>query len=144
MNTATVEIVCVGNAGKGYINANCLVQGCDIQLDHEKKEIIHSEYEFILMKEFYRKDRVNYCRFEIPDGAYCNYCRTIQIKPRIQERKWFRIENGKMIILGDVTTGLWTGFALDIYFGKYKNIYRIHSKKIPFQKNSCPIQINIP
>ena len=78
------------------------------------------------MVAFSRKNRVSYCKFEILDNAFGWYNRTIQTKPRKVEKKWFKIDNGNMIVLGDLPKpDHWAGI-LDNYYSEYKNIYRTH------------------
>ena len=135
IETTMVEIECLGSANRGDINAHCIISGCDIQIDHDKKEIICNEYLSIPMAGYTRKDGVNYCKFEIPEKAYCNYVRTIQTEPAIHERKWFKIENGEMIVLGDVKGGMSPTFAVEEFFREYlKLLYKARYGKIPFGK----------
>jgi hypothetical protein len=100
MKITTIELACVGNAANGYVNAQCMVEAFEI-FASESERTIDVCLRGIKMKDYERKDRVNYCRFEVPEGEICRYVRRIQIKPYLQERKWFRIVEGQLVELAD-------------------------------------------
>jgi|ERR1035437_893621 hypothetical protein len=125
MNTTTVEIVCVGSFSNNYIHESCRINSIEVTIDHLGKEIRLDEYPSLPIVEFTRKDRVNYCKFEILDDAFGWYRRPIQTKPYKVEKKWFKVENGNLIVLGDLPKPHFQGI-LDDFYSEYKNIYRIH------------------
>src|ERR1017187_5173660 len=140
MNITTIIIEFVGSPT--HIHDQCQVSGYDVKIDHEKKEMFIGEHSAITIKDFTRKDKVNYCRLEIPEGVYCNYFRKIQVKPLLYEGKWFMVKNGEMIILKDDIEGL-SRFDLQKFFfkeyvGKYKVVY---GKSLPYQHTPEPIRI---
>ena len=133
METTIIEIACPADANNAYVHDQCIVSGCDIQIDHEKKEITCNVYQSISMAGHTTENQVNYCKFEIPENAYCNYVRTIQAKPPVQERKWFRVENGEMIVLADVKGSLSPSFAVEQFFGEYLKTYKVRHGRTPFK-----------
>ena len=133
LETTVIEIESLRDPDLGNVTSQCVVAGCDIRIDHEKMEIICNEYHPIIMDSYSRKKEVNCCKFIIPEKAYCNYVRTIQAKPTVHERKWFRVENGQMIILGDVKGGMSPSFAVEQFFGEYLKTYKVRYGRIPFK-----------
>jgi hypothetical protein len=94
MPTSTIELACVGNAGQGYINAQCSVEWYEILANPEQRKV-EVIFRNVPMKDFRREKRVNLCRFDVPEGKICCYHRHVQTKPNINERKWFRLDEGQ-------------------------------------------------
>lgn len=118
MKTTTLELECVGNAGNGYINAQCLVLWFEVLVNEDQKKVRCISH-YLTMKDYRRKDRINYCRFDVPEGVICCYIRSVQTKPSKQESKWFRIDNAQVAILGDVVGG--TCSFVKMFLQKYKH-----------------------
>ena len=98
--TTSIELMCVGNAGKGYINAQIMVLWFEVLINHSDKHVEVIQH-YIPIKRYRRELRVNFCEFDIPNGAVCHVTRHIQTRPNIEERKFFNVQNGQFYCLCD-------------------------------------------
>jgi hypothetical protein len=133
INLTTIIIEAVGNHKK-YVHQLCEVGAVGLQIDHTRKEVTAIEYDNIPMLECTRIGRVNHCEFEVPEGFYCWYVRHAEIKARLNEYRWFIVENGQINILGE-------RFGYDC-FGLLRRIfpdwseYKINSKRERWYRDS--------
>ena len=117
--TTKLELLCAGNAGSGYINAQIGVIWHEPQPDETSQKLL-MQGKWLPIRNFYRKERINYCWFDVPDGYLCCYFRRAQIKPNVEERRCFYMNAGQFVDLGEVTTG-WTTFNLfQRFYPQYK------------------------
>ena len=117
--TTKIELLCVGNIGRGYIHAQVGVQCYEPQSDDVGK-ILALDGKWLPIRNVYRKERVNYCSFEVPEGFLCWYHRHSQTKPNLEERKCFYCKDGEFVDLGEVSGGL-TMKLVSWFYPQYKN-----------------------
>jgi len=115
-NATTIELMCVGNAGNGYINAQIMVTWFEVLVNHEKKHVEVTGHN-IPIKRYRREQRVNFCEFDIPDGAVCHVYRHIQTRPDIQEMKFYKLQDGKFVPLADGCAADFSRFFLSDFKG---------------------------
>jgi putative phage-type endonuclease len=113
--TTKMELMCVGNAGSGYINAQIRVLWFELLVDEQHKKVDVIEHH-LPIKGHRRENRVNYCEYEVPEGVICFYDRHVQTKPNVRECRFFRVENGQFQGMGD-------GAPCDFYT-RFLNDYR--------------------
>jgi hypothetical protein len=139
MNTTTIELVCVGNDGNGYIKAQCRVGWFEVALNEDERKVQFVDH-FIPMREYRRKNRVNYCRYEIPEGVICYYHRAIETKPRKEESRWFRVDDGKFTILGDIVGG--TSSFAQVFLHQYvASRYEFSAPQEVYQHHDDPKRV---
>lgn len=139
MTTAPIELVCVGNDGGGYIKAQCRVGWIEVLVD-DKKKLLDCKDTFIPMKNYRREDRINYCRYDIPQGVICYYNRSIQTNPRMEEEKWFRVEDGQLVILGDTVGGVFS--FPELFLQEFlKKGYRYRMRNVPYEHHYDPEKV---
>jgi hypothetical protein len=140
VNTTPITFECVGSPT--YVRLQCEVAGYAVKLDHDKKEMHIIPHPYIYMKSFIRKDKVNTCRFDVPEGIYCSYRRRIQVKPAIYESRWFTMQDGRMVILRDDEDGLSMLDLPKLFFSEYVGKYSvIYPKQLPYEHVPDPIRI---
>ena len=104
MNEAKVTVIeftCVGNAGKGYINAQIQVSWFEVAaVDHENR-IVDVVQHHIPIKAHRREHRINFCEFDIPDDTVCFVRRHIQTNPNIEEHTFFKVQKGHFHALAE-------------------------------------------
>lgn len=120
-NATSIELMCVGNAGNGYINAQIFVAWFEVQIEEEKKHVEVIQHQ-IPIKNYRREGRVNFCEFDIPNDAVCFVRRHIQTRPNIEENRFFRIQDGQFSALAD-------GFPFD-YGRLFLSDYQGYSVRI--------------
>ena len=86
--TAKLELLCKGNAGAGYIHAQVGVQWYEPQPDEINRTLL-MDGKWLPIRNFFRKERTNYCWFDVPEGYLCLVFRRAQIRPDIEERRSF-------------------------------------------------------
>ena len=127
MKTVTIGIECVGRHSRFEIEfGNCLVKSIEVEIDHVSKIIQANEYGPMPLVEVTRKDKINYCKFEVFDDAFGYYTRKIQTRPAKKEHKLFRVQNGQLSILGDfkdLGSNYFYGL-MESYYSHYCSIYR--------------------
>lgn len=89
--------------GKGTLMLNAGSNGMKSYPLRRKK--VEAIYRLVPMKDFRREKRINYCRFDVPEGRICCYYRHVQTKPNLDERKWFRLDDGQFTELAGNFTG---------------------------------------
>lgn len=117
--TSKLELPCVGNAGAGYIQAQVGVMWHKPIPDDLNHKLL-MEGKWLPIRKFYRKERINYCKFEVPEGYLCWYHRHAQIKPRIEERRCFYMNDSQFFDLGEVT-GMLTFELVQRFYPQYRN-----------------------
>ena len=117
--TSKLELLCVGNSGSGYIKAQVHVEWFNPIPDAVNRKLL-LDGKCLPIRNHFRKERVNYCWFEIPDGYLCWYCRRAQIKPNVEERRCFCMSDGQFIDLGEAMTGL-TMDLITSFYPQYSN-----------------------
>jgi hypothetical protein len=95
MQKSKFELVCVGNYPM------CSVTWHEVLFNHPAKKIGIISHQ-LLPKEKRREKRINYVTFEVPEEEICSYRRYVCVKPQTFEYKWFRMEAGQFIDLGEV------------------------------------------
>jgi hypothetical protein len=138
--TTTIELECVGNFGNGYINAQCSVSWFEVSVNDDKNELDCIQHD-LPMRDYRRKARINYCRYEIPAGVICCYRRAIQTNPRTEESKWFRVDGGQCAILGDIIGG--TSSFIEKFLSSYiERGYKCTSRSGPYPEHwNKPVRI---
>jgi hypothetical protein len=118
--TTKLELLCVGNTANGYIHAQISVRWYEMRVD-DANRVIQMIGHCLPIRSYRRQERVNYCWFDIPEGVICHYQRRAQVKPHVEERRWFRINEGQLVDLGG---------SLSFDFAQYYPQYRHYSFSI--------------
>jgi hypothetical protein len=103
--TTKLELLCMGNAGAGYIHDQVGVRWYEPQPDEINQSVL-VQGRLLPIRNFYRKDRINYCWFDVPENYLCWYFRHAQTKPTVEERRCFYMHEGQFCDLGEVTGGI--------------------------------------
>ncbi len=103
--TSKLELLCVGNVGSGYIHAQVRVMWYEPEPDEVSRTLV-MKGKHLPIRNFYRKARINYCWFDVPEGYVCWYFRHAQTKPDVQETRCFYLSDGQYYDLGEVVGGL--------------------------------------
>jgi len=118
--TTKLELLCVGNVNSGLIHAQVGVKWYEPHPDNLgcRLSILGR---WLPVRNYYRKERTNYCWFDIPDGYLCWYHRHAQTKPLVEEKRCFYMKDGNYIDLGEVTERLTFELVEQFYpqYGKW-------------------------
>jgi DNA polymerase-3 subunit epsilon len=113
--TTKVELMCVGNSGGGYINAQVHVMWFEVLVDEARRMVDVIEH-CLPIKSHRREKRINFCEYDVPEGVVCFYYRHVQTKPDVYESRFFRVDNGEFQALGN---GAQCDFYTS-YLGEYR------------------------
>jgi len=116
--TTKIELQCVGNVGSLYIFAQCSVVWFQITIDHQLRSIKVKE-RGVPIRSYRREKRVNLVWFDVPENVICHYRRRAQVKPSIEERRYFWIRDGQFVDLGEETCGVLFDFP-SRFLSEYK------------------------
>jgi hypothetical protein len=97
-----IELQCVGTAGGGYIFSQCTVMWFHIAINHESKTVQVKEHR-IPIGSYSRVNLVNVVWFDVPENVICYYRRHAQVKPSIEETRYFWVKDGQFIDFGEQT-----------------------------------------
>ncbi len=53
---------------------------------------------YIKPSSYKRENKVNHLRFEIEEGKLYKYRRSVSVKPKLNEERWFRLVDGRIQI----------------------------------------------
>lgn len=105
-----LELVCVGNC------AVCGVVWYEVLFNYPAKRIGIIEQRLLPVKKR-RENRINYLTFDVPEGVICSYDRYVCVKPQTYEYRWFKMEDGQFIDLGEIKGG--TSSYTELYLKQF-------------------------